>query len=54
MLSKQVEEEIMGFPSAMAPINVSTNDSPPIDLLSTAILKKKDVETKTSRRRRLA
>jgi hypothetical protein len=52
MLSEQLEKEIMGFPTAMAPINVSTNDSPPIDLLSTANLKKKDVETKTSRRRR--
>ena len=52
MLSKQVEEEITGFPSAMAPVNVPTNDSPPIDLQSTASLKKKDVETKTSKRKR--
>jgi len=52
MVSKQVEEEITGFPSAMEPINVPPNDSPPINLLSTASLKKKDIETKTSRRQR--
>jgi hypothetical protein len=52
MVSKQVEEEITGFPSAVNPINVPTNDSPPIDLLSTASLKKKEMETKTSKRRR--
>ena len=52
MLSKQVEEEITGFPIAMAPVNVPTNDSPLIDLLSTASLKKNDVETKTSKRKK--
>jgi len=52
MVSKQVEEEIMGFPSAVNPINVSINDSPPIDLLSNTSLKKKEVETKTSKRGR--
>jgi hypothetical protein len=52
MVSKQVEEEIMSFPSAVNPTNVPTNDSPPIDLLSTASLKKKDVETKTSKRKK--
>jgi hypothetical protein len=52
MVSKQVEEEIMGFPSVVNPINVPTNDSPPIDLLSTTSLKKKEVKTKTSKRRR--
>ena len=52
MVSKQVEEELTGFPSAMDPTNVPTNDSPPIDLLSTASLKKKEVETKTSKRKR--
>ena len=52
IVSKQVEEELTGFPSAMDPTNVPTNDSPPIDLLSTASLKKKEVETKTSKRKR--
>jgi hypothetical protein len=52
MLSKQVEEEITGFPSAMAPVNVPTNNSPPIDLLSVASVNKKDVETKTSKCKR--
>jgi len=52
MVSKQVEEEIMSLPSAVNPTNVPTNDSPPIDLLSTASLKKKHVETKTSKRKK--
>jgi len=52
MVSKQVEEELTGFPSAMDSTNVPTNDSPPIDLLSTTNLKKKEVETKTSKRKR--
>jgi hypothetical protein len=33
-------------------VNVLTNGSPPIDLLSIASLKKKEVETKTSKRRK--
>jgi hypothetical protein len=52
MVSKRVEEEITGFPSVVNPINVPSNNSLPIDLLSTAGLKKKEVETKTSKRRR--
>jgi hypothetical protein len=48
-----VEEEVTGFPSAMDPVNVPTNDSLLIDLLSTASLKKKEVKTKTSKRRRI-
>jgi zinc finger SWIM domain-containing protein 3 len=52
MVSKQVEEEIMSLPCAVNPINVPTNDSSPIDLLSTASLKKKVVETKTSKRKK--
>ena len=52
MVSKQVEEELTCFPNAMDPINVPTNDSPLIDLLSTASLKKKEVETKISKRKR--
>ena len=51
MVSKQVEE-LTCFPSAMDSTNVPTNDSLPIDLLSTASLKKKEVETKTSKRKR--
>ena len=52
MVSKQVEEEIMSLPSAVNPTNVPTNDSPPINLLSTVSLKKKHVETKTSKRKK--
>jgi hypothetical protein len=52
MVSKQVEEEIAGFPNVVNPINVPGNDSLPIDLLSTAGLQRKEVETKTSKRRR--
>ena len=46
MLSKQVEEEINGFSSAVDPVIVRTNVAPPIDLVSTASLKKKEVQTK--------
>jgi hypothetical protein len=52
MLSKQVEEEMNGVTSPMDPITVSTNVTPPIELLSAASLKKKNVETKTSKRKR--
>jgi hypothetical protein len=52
MLSKQVEEEINGVTSPMDPVTVPTNVTPPIELLSTASLKKKEVETKTSKRKR--
>ena len=46
MVSKQVEEELTGFPSAMDSTNVPTNDSPPIDLLSTTNLKKRRLKLK--------
>ena len=35
MLSKQVEEEINGFSSAVDPVIIPTNVAPPIDLVST-------------------
>ena len=52
MLSKQVEEEMNGVTSPMDPITTPTNVTPPIELLSTARLKKKEVETKTSKCKR--
>jgi zinc finger SWIM domain-containing protein 3 len=52
MVNKQVQEEINNFSSAMDPVIVPTNVAPPIDLVSTASLKKKEVETKTSKRKR--
>ena len=52
MLSKQVEEEISGVASPIDPINVPTNVTPPTELLSTTRLKKKEVETKSSKRKR--
>jgi len=52
MLSKQVEEEISGVASPIDPINVPTNVTPPTELLNTTRLKKKEVETKSSKRKR--
>jgi hypothetical protein len=52
MLSKQVEEELNGVTSPMDPIITPTNVTLPNELLSTASLKKKEVETKTSKRKR--
>jgi len=52
MLSKQVEKEISGVASPIDPINVPTNVTPPTELLSTTRLKKKEVETKSSKRKR--
>ena len=52
MLSKQVEEEMNGVTGPVDPITAPTNVTPPIELLSTARLKKKEVETKTSKRKR--
>ena len=52
MLSKQVEEEMNGVTSPMDPIIAPTNVTLPNELLSTASLKKKEVETKTSKRKR--
>jgi hypothetical protein len=51
-LSKQVEEELNGSTSSTDPIIVPTDVTPHTDLVSTAVLKKKDVETKTSKRKR--
>jgi hypothetical protein len=47
MLSKQIEEEIVT--SHVDPIIAPTNVTLPNELLSTASLKKKEVETKTSK-----
>ena len=52
MLSKQVEEEMNGVTSPMDPITAPTNVTPPNKLLSKASLKKKEVETKISKRKR--
>jgi zinc finger SWIM domain-containing protein 3 len=52
MLNKQVEEELNGITSPMDPIITPTNVPLPNELLSTASLKKKKVETKTSKHKR--
>jgi zinc finger SWIM domain-containing protein 3 len=55
MLSKQVKEEIKGVTSPMdqqVHLIAPTNVTPPIELLSTAGLKKKEVKTKTSKRKK--
>ena len=52
MLSKQVEEEMNGVASPIDPITAPTNVTPPIELLSIARLKKKEVETKTWKHKR--
>jgi hypothetical protein len=52
MLSKQIDEEMNGVTSTMDPIISPTNVSLPNELLSTASLKKKEVETKTSKRKK--
>ena len=52
MLSKQVEEEINGCTNNVEPITVPINVAPPSELVSTARLKKKEVETKTSKRKK--
>jgi hypothetical protein len=49
MLSKQIEEELNGATSPMDPIIAPTNVTLPNELLSTASLKKKEVETKTAK-----
>jgi len=51
-LSKQVEEYLNGFTSSEVPISIPTNVTPHTDVVSTAKLKKKEVETKTSKRKR--
>ena len=52
MLSKQVEEEMNGVTGPVDPITAPTNVTPPIELLSIARLKKKEVETKTWKHKR--
>jgi hypothetical protein len=49
ILSKQVEEEINGCTDNVEPITVPMNVAPPSDLVSTTCLKKKVVQTKTSK-----
>ena len=50
-LCKQIEEMITACPSTfVSPSVVSTTVTPPDDVLSNARLKKKEVETKTSKR----
>jgi hypothetical protein len=50
ILSKQIEEEINACTDTTVPITPSTNVTPPSDLVSTIRLKKKEVQTKTSKR----
>ena len=52
ILSKQVEEEINGCTNNVEAVTIPMNITPSSDLLSTARLKKKDVQTKTSKRKR--
>ena len=52
ILSKQVEEEINGAASPMDPVITPTNVTLPLELLSSASLKKKEIETKSSKRKR--
>ena len=53
ILSKKIEEEINGCtPPTVDRVTVSTNVTPVSNLVSTARLKKKVVETKTSKRKR--
>jgi hypothetical protein len=54
ILSKQAEEETNGCSSTMDPITSPPNITPPSDLVSTARLKKEEVETKSSKRKKLA
>jgi hypothetical protein len=52
ILNKQVEEEINASTDKTVSITTPTNVSPPNDLVSAARLKKKEVETKTSKRKK--
>jgi len=52
ILSKQVEKEINGCTNNVEAVTVPMNITPSSDLLSTTRLKKKDVQTKTSKRKR--
>ncbi|RCV08926.1 hypothetical protein SETIT_1G365700v2 [Setaria italica] len=52
ILSKQAEEEIDGCTSTMDPVIVPTNFTPPSELVITARLKKKEVQTNTSKRKK--
>ena len=53
MLGKQIEEKISACKSTSGyPCTIPTNASPPNDLLANARLKKKDIETKSAKRKR--
>ena len=53
MLGKQIEEKISACTSTSGyPCTIPTNASPPNDLLANARLKKKDIETKSAKRKR--
>jgi hypothetical protein len=52
VLSKQVEEEINGCTDNVEPVTVPINVASPSDSVSTARLKKKEVQTKTSKRQK--
>ncbi|PVH66218.1 hypothetical protein PAHAL_1G180500 [Panicum hallii] len=52
VLSKQVEEEINGCTDNVEPVTIPINVAPPSDLVSTARLKKKEVQTKISKRQK--
>ena len=51
-LSKQVEEEVNACTTRTVPVTTPTNVTPPNDLVSTACLKKREVETKSSKRQK--
>jgi hypothetical protein len=53
ILGKQIEEKINACTSAPRyPCTIATDASPPDELLTNARLKKKEVETKTSKQKR--
>jgi hypothetical protein len=52
ILSKQIEEEIASCTNNVEAATVPMNMTPSSDLVSTACLKKKDVQTKSSKRKR--
>ncbi|KAG2595711.1 hypothetical protein PVAP13_5KG097309, partial [Panicum virgatum] len=51
-LSKEVEEQINACSDTAVPVTAPTTVSPPNDLVSTACLKKREVETKSSKRQK--
>jgi hypothetical protein len=52
VLSKQVEEEIIGCTNNVEVVIVPMNITPSSDLVSATCLKQKEVQTKTSKRKR--